>query len=249
MSRRISRADAIPVAIVYPEPPKAPPPPVPPFPPMPPVPPVPPVPPPPFPPPKPGKLPKAIHYHDNEILWNEPKIIGALLHDKHFLLGVIKELGDKLTAVINTKKDITPDDPASPTVRDEMIKQGVQVGDVMWWERAEHETRTVKSTSPFTATIHGTEITVEVPDSAVELCIAKDVPEYWHACDGRAILSCSKYPELAKFFGGTQNEDGSWNCDGNNVADDWVDGKSMNARIWIPYLEHKIIKVKYIEEV
>jgi len=126
----------------------------------------------------------------------------------------------------------------------------VKVGETMFWPVCDIEKREVHSDKPFTFTIHGVEYSVEPPDGNVDMKISKDIPDGWHACDGKAELLCSEYPELAKFFGGTQNDNGSWNNDGNNVADDWIKDSdelshSFNAKIWLPYVQQKIIKVKY----
>lgn len=126
----------------------------------------------------------------------------------------------------------------------------VKVGETMFWPVSELETREVHSDKPFTFTVHGVEYSVEPPDATVDMKISKGIPDGWHALDGKAELLCSEYPELAKFFGGTQNDDGSWNNDGNNVANDWIKDSdelshSFNAKIWLPYVQQKIIKVKY----
>lgn len=124
--------------------------------------------------------------------------------------------------------------------------QCVKIGDTMFWPQSENVNRIVGSDQTVTFTFDGQAVTA-VPEQDVEVktCVARNVPEGWAACDGTAKLKCEDYPELAKFFRGTRNEDGTWNCDGNNVADDWKDGKSPDAKIWIPYCAQRIIKISY----
>jgi len=121
----------------------------------------------------------------------------------------------------------------------------VKIGETMFWHEADVEERIVRSDEEFNFLFKGHVVSVTPIDGKVTLIISKNEPEGWWPLNGKAELKCSDYPELAKFFGGTQNADGSWNADGNNVAEDWVDGKSFNAKIWLPYVQQKIIKAKY----
>ena len=170
---------------------------------------------------------RIINYAGNQQIYNK-EYIDQLLRDKQ----------DKLPI------DIDPTQPES--LNDLKVRYAsVKVGESMFWPVSEKETRVLKSDPNFTFMFKGQTLAVNVPDGSAELIISKDVPEGWHTLDGKAELLCEDYPYLAKFFGGTRNDDGTWNADGNNVADDWVDGKSANAKIWLPYVQQKIIKVKY----
>ena len=102
----------------------------------------------------------------------------------------------------------------------------VQVGETMFWPQSEIVERTVVSDQPFEFTVHGVSYSVNVPDKVIELDIARNVPEGWHALDGTAELDAADYPKLVEFF------------DGKNVT---TDGK-----IWLPYVAQKIIKITEI---
>ena len=151
--------------------------------------------------------------------------------------------------LLKNKQDKLPVDldPENPVGIDDLkvILAGVQVGGTMFWPVSEKETRMLKSNDPFEFEFNGQQYSVSVPDAEAELLISKDEPENWWPLNGKAELKCEDFPYLAKFFGGTRNDDGTWNADGNNVADDWVDGKSANAKIWLPYVRQSIIKAKY----
>lgn len=179
---------------------------------------------------------------------------------KENTVAAINELVGREDELKDRVDDILPYDEVPTEGSEKGAKSGgifdairfasVKVGETMFWPVCDLEEREVHSDKPFTFTIHGVEYSVEPPDATVDMKISKDIPDGWHACDGKAELLCSEYPELAKFFGGTQNDDGSWNNDGNNVADDWIKDSdelshSFNARIWLPYVQQKIIKVKY----
>lgn len=103
----------------------------------------------------------------------------------------------------------------------------VKVGETMYWhpqDDSSPEDRVVHSDNPFVFTFNGQEISVETQNGHVQLCVLKDVPDGWHALDGKAELLAADYPDLAAFMP-------------ENVT---TDGK-----IWLPYVQHKIIKVKY----
>jgi len=105
----------------------------------------------------------------------------------------------------------------------EAIRKGkVPVGDTMRWGDAELESRSVRSTTPFTFTFKGKQHTINPKDATVELYIAKNVPEGWHALDGSVELSASEYPELAAVMK-------------ENVTTD--------KKIWLPYVAGQIIKI------
>ena len=103
----------------------------------------------------------------------------------------------------------------------------VRVGETMYWhlqDNSSPENREVHSNNPFVFSFKGQEVSVETRDGNVQLCVLKDVPDGWHALDGKAELNADDYPDLAAFMP-------------ENVT---TDGK-----IWLPYVQHKIIKVKY----
>lgn len=103
----------------------------------------------------------------------------------------------------------------------------VRVGETMYWhlqDDSSPENREVHSNNPFVFNFKGKEVSVEPSDGNVQLCVLKNVPDGWHALDGKAELNADDYPDLAAFMP-------------ENVT---TDGK-----IWLPYVQHKIIKVKY----
>lgn len=103
----------------------------------------------------------------------------------------------------------------------------VKVGETMYWhlqDNSSPEDREVHSDNPFMFNFNGQEISVETHDGHVQLCVLKDIPDGWHALDGKAELDAADYPDLVAFMP-------------ENVT---TDGK-----IWLPYVQHKIIKVKY----
>ena len=105
----------------------------------------------------------------------------------------------------------------------EAIRVGkVPVGDTMRWGDAELEYRSVRSTTPFTFTFKGEQHTINLKTDTVELYVAKNVPEGWHALDGSVELSASEYPELAAVMK-------------ENVTTD--------KKIWLPYVAGQIIKI------
>ena len=103
----------------------------------------------------------------------------------------------------------------------------VKIGETMYWhlqDDSSPENREVHSNNPFVFNFKGKEVSVEPRDGNVQLCVLKNVPDGWHALDGKAELNADDYPDLAAFMP-------------ENVT---TDGK-----IWLPYVQHKIIKVKY----
>lgn len=99
-----------------------------------------------------------------------------------------------------------------------------KVGATMFWHESEVETREVHSDETLVFNFKGQEYTVTPEDGEVEMIISKNYPDGWHALDGKAELVASEYPELAAFMP-------------ENVT---TDGK-----IWLPYVQQKIIKVRY----
>ena len=103
----------------------------------------------------------------------------------------------------------------------------VRVGETMYWhlqDDSSPENREVHSNNPFVFNFKGQEVSAETRNGNVQLCVLKNVPDGWHALDGKAELNAVDYPDLAAFMP-------------ENVT---TDGK-----IWLPYVQHKIIKVKY----
>ena len=103
----------------------------------------------------------------------------------------------------------------------------VRVGETMYWhlqDDSSPENREVHSNNPFVFNFKGQEVSVETRNGNVQLCVLKNIPDGWHALDGKAELNADDYPDLAAFMP-------------ENVT---TDGK-----IWLPYVQHKIIKVKY----
>jgi len=99
-----------------------------------------------------------------------------------------------------------------------------KVGDTMFWHESETVTREVHSDNPFVFNFKGQEYSVTPEDGEVEMIISKNYPDGWHALDGTAELSAAEYPDLAAFMP-------------ENVT---TDGK-----IWLPYVQQKIIKIRY----
>ena len=141
------------------------------------------------------------------------------------------------TRVTELETRLLPMDEA-PTEDSEMsVKSGgifdairfasVRVGETMYWhlqDDSSPENREVHSNNPFVFNFKGKEVSVEPRNGNVQLCVLKNVPDGWHALDGKAELNANDYPDLAAFMP-------------ENVT---TDGK-----IWLPYVQHKIIKVKY----
>ena len=103
----------------------------------------------------------------------------------------------------------------------------VRVGETMYWhlqDDSSPENREVHSNNPFVFNFKGQEVSVETRDGNVQLCVLKDVPDGWHTLDGKAELNADDYPDLAAFMPENVTKDG---------------------KIWLPYVQHKIIKVKY----
>ena len=103
----------------------------------------------------------------------------------------------------------------------------VRVGETMYWhlqDDSSPENREVHSNNPFVFSFKGQEMSVETQNGNVQLCVLKDVPDGWHALDGKAELLATNYPDLAAFMPENVTKDG---------------------KIWLPYVQHKIIKVKY----
>ena len=103
----------------------------------------------------------------------------------------------------------------------------VRVGETMYWhlqDDSSPENREVHSNNPFVFNFKGQEVSVETQNGNVQLCMLKDIPDGWHALDGKAELLATDYPDLASFMPENVTKDG---------------------KIWLPYVQHKIIKIKY----
>lgn len=136
-----------------------------------------------------------------------------------------------IKAYVDGNKDPVPTKDSEKNVMsggtwDAIRFASVKVGETMYWynHEEEMERRVVHSDNPFTFTFKGQEISVVPADGFVDICVLSDLPDGWHALDGKAELLASEHPDLAAFMP-------------DNVT---VDGK-----IWLPYVQHKIIKVKY----
>lgn len=128
-------------------------------------------------------------------------------------------------AILDKFVDYPTKEEVAQLIDQEIIDDSVQVGETMFWAHSDLERRTVVSDKPFVFTFKGKEYTIDVEDAVVDLIVATDVPSKWHALDGSAELDASEYPELAAFFG-----------DSNITSD---------GKIWLPYVQQKIIKIKY----
>lgn len=152
-----------------------------------------------------------------------------------------QELDAKITQLEQDKQDKLTFDDVPTEGSDNPVKSdgifdairfaSVKVGETMLWPQFTTESRVVKSgntpegSGRFKFKIAGKSYDVTVPEETLELKIADNVPDGWHALDGKAELLADDYPELAEFFGGS------------NIT---TDGK-----IWLPYIPCKIIKVRY----
>ncbi len=132
----------------------------------------------------------------------------------------VSTLNNKITA---TKQELTEDISVLANETEEAIRIGkVPVGDTMRWGDAELKYRSVHSDTPFTFTFNGKQHTINLKDDTVELYIAKNVPEGWHALDGSVELKASDYPELAAVM---------------------KDNVTTDKKIWLPYVAGQIIKI------
>lgn len=153
---------------------------------------------------------------------------------KEYVDNADEHLQEQITELQDT---LLPLDEAPTEGSEKIAKSGgtwdairfasVKVGETMYWhlqDDSSPEDREVHSDNPFVFTFKGQEMSVETHDGHVQLCVLKDIPDGWHALDGKAELLATDYPDLAAFMP-------------ENVT---TDGK-----IWLPYVQHKIIKVKY----
>ncbi len=187
---------------------------------------------------------RVIDWHAGNQLYNK-EAVDALLAKKQDAYGDGKNpIDDRLDRESENVVQNKVVAEALDELRHDLEHVMVPVGTTLFWPKSEAESRKLESDSEVRFEFDGRDFVV-VPDRDAEakLCVASGAPDLWAPCDGTATLLCSDYPALAEYFGGTQNDDGTWNCDGNNVADDWKDGKSSSARVWIPYCPQTIIKI------
>lgn len=157
------------------------------------------------------------------------------------ITGQLDDLGtpaESLVTAINQLSQRLPETEEAPTEgSDKIAKSGgtwdairfasVRVGETMYWhlqDDSSPENREVHSNNPFVFNFKGQEMSVETQNGNIQLCTLKDIPEGWHALDGKAELLVTDYPDLASFMPENVTKDG---------------------KIWLPYVQHKIIKVKY----
>lgn len=170
---------------------------------------------------------------------NKSNTVAAINELKSQIPDVTKEYVDN--ADEHLQKQITklqdtllPLDEAPTEGSEKIAKSGgtwdairfasVKVGETMYWHESEIETREVHSDNPFVFHFKGQEYSVTPKDGEVEMCISKNYPDGWHALDGKAELLAADYPDLAAFMP-------------ENVTND--------GKIWLPYVQQKIIKVRY----
>ena len=174
---------------------------------------------------------RTINYHGGEKIYNKEKV-DAILQEA---VDILNAKDEELDAKIDTKQDkLTFDEEPLPESENPVKSKGiyeairnaasVPVGETMFWFFTECEERTLHSDSPFEFDVQGKHYSVEVPDATAKLQIAIDVPECWHALNGRAELVAADYPELATLM---------------------PDNITKDGKIWLPYVRHKIIKVRY----
>ena len=139
----------------------------------------------------------------------------------------VTELETRLLPMDETPAEGSEVPAKSGGIFDAIRFASVRVGETMYWhlqDDSSPENREVHSNNPFVFSFKGQEVSVETRDGNVQLCVLKDVPDGWHALDGKAELNADDYPDLAAFMP-------------ENVTKD--------RKIWLPYVQHKIIKVKY----
>lgn len=167
---------------------------------------------------------RIINYHGGEKIYNKERV-DALIAETNALIEDLEERKqDVLTFDDEPLHD--SDNPVKSKGIYEAIRNAasVPVGETMFWFFTECEERTLHSDSPFEFAVQGKHYSVEVPDATAKLQIAINVPECWHALNGRAELVAADYPELATLM---------------------PDNITKDGKIWLPYVRHKIIKVRY----
>lgn len=153
---------------------------------------------------------------------------------KEYVDGKEAELQEKIDTINDTLDEVLPLDPVPTEGSTKGVQSGgtwdairfasVKVGDTMFWPECEEEHREVHSDDPFNFRFKGQDFSVTTQDGYVDLKISKNYPDGWHALDGKAELLAADYPELAAFM---------------------PDNVTTEGKIWLPYVQQKIIKVKY----
>ena len=189
-----------------------------------------------------GLLSRIINYHGGEKIYNKDFVDELLALKQDNLTfddtptldsenpvtsdGIRKALDEKID------KASIEDHPTEEGVDKVVSSAGIwaafqlvnaPVGETMFWPVSECVDRTVVSDNPFEFEVHGKHYSVEVPDGVVHLNISKDIPPDWHALDGTAELDAADYPDLAAFI---------------------PDNVTTEGKIWLPYCQQKIIKIK-----
>lgn len=167
---------------------------------------------------------RTINYHGGEKIYNKERV-DALIAETNAL---IEDLEERKQDMLTFDDEPLPesDNPVKSKGIYEAIRNAasVPVGETMFWFFSICEDRTVHSDKPFEFDVQGKHYSVDVPDAVIHLNVATDVPECWHALDGRAELDVEEYPDLARLMP-------------NNITND--------GKIWLPYVQQKIIKVRY----
>lgn len=148
-------------------------------------------------------------------------------HADDLLEERIDGIEEKLLPIDETPAEGSEMPAKSGGIFDAIRFASVRVGETMYWhlqDDSSPENREVHSNNPFVFNFKGKEVSVETQNGNVQLCVLKDVPDGWHALDGKAELLATDYPDLAAFMPENVTKDG---------------------KIWLPYVQHKIIKVKY----
>lgn len=167
---------------------------------------------------------RTINYHGGERIYNKERV-DALIAETN---NLIEDLEARKQDMLTFDEEPLPEseNPVKSRGIYEAIRNAasVPVGETMFWFFTEYEERTLHSDSPFEFDVQGRHYSVEVPDATAKLQVAIDVPECWHALNGRAELVAADYPELAALM---------------------PDNITKDGKIWLPYVRHKIIKVRY----
>lgn len=148
--------------------------------------------------------------------------------------SAIEPLDDSIANIQETLENVLPADIKPTESSKKLVESGgtfdairfasTKVGETMYWYKSKKETREVHSDNPFNFTINGQDYSVTTNDSTVDICISDEIPDGWHALDGKAELMASDYPDLAEFM---------------------PDNITTDGKIWLPYVKQKIIKVRY----
>lgn len=180
-------------------------------------------------------VPRQINYVGNQTVDNSEMVNQKITNQTGELASLNTTNKSNIVSAINEVLDkVSPLDPVPTENSTRGVESGgiwdairfasAKVGETMYWPVSDKETREVHSNNPFVFTWHGQDISVTTQDGHVDTYISKDIPDGWHALDGNAELDAADYPELAAFL---------------------PDNVTTNRKIWLPYAQQKIIKVKY----